>query len=378
MAPEFVVEHLPKKKRGETLTVLDPMMGSGTIPVLASIAGHRAVGFDTDPLAIIIARTWARPLKTEDLMASAEHVAERARARAHRDYRHPDDETQDFIDYWFDRKAQRRLGALAASIGGESPALHDALWCSFSRLIITKDAGASLARDVSHSRPHRVRSVASFNPTERFIPVVAAVIDRHQALEAKRAGARRLRLDQADARDLPLRDGSVDAVITSPPYLQAIDYLRGHRMSLVWMGYSLGELRELRSSSMGTERGLPETGWQDRVMQGIAGSPLSTRGTAILQRYISDLSAVLKEIRRVLRPRAQATFVVAEATLEGAPVKLSAALEWAAKRNGLKCTDRESRDLPASRRYLPPPTENGAGSLDRRMKTEWCLTFGPA
>jgi hypothetical protein len=34
-------------------------------------------------------------------------------------------------------------------------ATRDVLWCGFSRLIITKSAGASLAMDLSHSRPHK-------------------------------------------------------------------------------------------------------------------------------------------------------------------------------------------------------------------------------
>jgi DNA modification methylase len=52
-----------------------------------------------------------------------------------------------------------------------------------------------------------------------------------------------------------MRRNSVDAVLTSPPYLNAIDYMRGHRMSLVWLGHSLTELRHIRSNSIGAERG---------------------------------------------------------------------------------------------------------------------------
>src|SRR3546814_13429090 len=55
------------------------------------------------------------------------------------------------------------------------------------------------------------------------------------------------RVDLGDARDLALDARSVDAIVTSPPYLNAIDYMRGHRMSLVWLGYRLDELRTIRS-----------------------------------------------------------------------------------------------------------------------------------
>lgn len=375
MAPDFVLERLPKKEKGRTLTILDPMMGSGTIPVLASVSGHRAVGFDTDPLAVIISRTWAKPLDAAALSASAERVTEWARSRSHRAWTHQDSETQDFIDYWFDEATQRRLGALAEGIQEAPPELQDALWCSFSRLIITKDAGASRARDVSHSRPHRVRSAASFDVLDRFCSSAKAVADRHGGLQAKRAGTRRLRLETGDARSLPLRRETVDAVITSPPYLQAIDYLRGHRMSLVWMGYNMRELRSLRSNAIGSEKGLAEKGVADSIVGQVVGNGLSNRGRAVVRRYVSDLSGTIGELRRVLRKDGYAAFVVAESTLEGTPIKISALLEEVASHEGLRCTAREQRELPASRRYLPPPSKGGSGALDRRMKTESYLTF---
>jgi hypothetical protein len=375
MAPDFVLERLPKKQKGRTLTILDPMMGSGTIPVLASISGHKAVGFDTDPLAVIISRTWAKPLDAAALATNSERVTESARARAHRAWRHDDAETQGFIDYWFDTATQRRLGALAEAIREAPPDLHDALWCSFSRLIITKDAGASRARDVSHSRPHRVRSAASFNVLDRFCASAKAVADRHGALQEKRAGIRRLRLESADARALPLRRETIDAVITSPPYLQAIDYLRGHRMSLVWMGYAMRDLRILRSNAIGSEKGLEKAEVADSIVGRVVGDGLSNRGRAVVRRYVSDLSGTVRELKRVLRDDGYAAFVVAEATLEGIPIKISALLEEAAAHLGLRCMEREQRELPASRRYLPPPNNGGSGALDRRMKTESYMTF---
>jgi hypothetical protein len=59
-----------------------------------------------------------------------------------------------------------------------------------------------------------------------------------------------------DARSLIFADRSVDRVLTSPPYLNAIDYMRGHRLSLVWLGHSLPALRAIRSGSVGSEKGL--------------------------------------------------------------------------------------------------------------------------
>jgi len=42
-------------------------------------------------------------------------------------------------------------------------------------------------------------------------------------------------------------------VLTSPPYLNAIDYMRCSKFSLVWMGHTIRELRNIRADSVGTE-----------------------------------------------------------------------------------------------------------------------------
>lgn len=58
MAPELALERLPKKPA----RTLDQMIGSGTIPVFAGVAGHSATGYDLDPLALLIAEVWGRAL----------------------------------------------------------------------------------------------------------------------------------------------------------------------------------------------------------------------------------------------------------------------------------------------------------------------------
>lgn len=377
MAPELALERLPMRL-DRRLTVLDPMMGSGTIPMMAALRGYRAIGFDIDPLAVIIARTNGRPLDSVQMAQAADRIVEVAREHRDDEFTHPDLESQQFIDKWFDSEAQRRLGALAAAIGDAPPELLEALWCTFSRLIITKEAGASRARDVSHSRPHVVRSHASFDPIEQFAGAARAVIRRHSQAAGRRPADGRLRLNRADARQLPLADDSVDVVMTSPPYLQAIDYLRGHRMSLVWMGHTIGDLRRLRGESIGSERGRDLDSRYAAVLGTAVEGELTHRAARIAARYLSDMGAVLAEVKRVLTPSGRATFVVADATLAGMPVSLCAITKGVAELVGLHCFEHTERSIMMRNRYLPPPMEGGLNSLDKRMRVEHCLTFAAA
>ncbi len=42
---------------------------------------------------------------------------------------------------------------------------------------------------------------------------------------------------QADARHLPLPDNEIDLIVTSPPYISVIDYVRAQRLTYLWMNW---------------------------------------------------------------------------------------------------------------------------------------------
>lgn len=359
--------------RGERLVVVDPMMGSGSVPVLAAFRGHEGYGFDLDPLALVLARALALPLGDHFLVA-ARRVQREARRKEGHVSLEMDEETQAFVDYWFDEAAQTRLSALATLIARSDERFQPALWCAFSRLIITKDAGASRARDVSHSRPHVVRESAAIDPIERYLGSAQLVASRHEAARTLSVRPGNTQLARGDAKALPLPDRSVDRIATSPPYLQAIDYLRGHRLTLVWMGHTIGSLRNLRSESIGAERILASAPDVEPIVSEVAPDGLSDRATGILRRYVSDMDAVIAEVGRVLKRSGRARFVVADATLEGNRVSIEQIVCQLAKRHALTRVMRQVRPLPPDRRYLPPPGD-ADGALDRRVRAEQLLTY---
>src|SRR4029077_11460358 len=81
-----------------------------------------------------------------------------------------DQNTKKFVKYWFDSTNRRQLFCFAKYIRGvRDPNLKNLLWCAFSRLIITKSDGSSLARDLAHSRPHKVSHFSKFRPVDNFL-----------------------------------------------------------------------------------------------------------------------------------------------------------------------------------------------------------------
>lgn len=361
-------------------------MGSGTVLAVARARGHKAIGVDIDPLAVLLARAWTTAI---DLRAVEDKAAEvLCRARAQFPLRsmgnaYPslaDEETRRFIRYWFDEYARRQLSCLSDAIHRvRQDDIRDTLWCAFSRLIITKQAGVSLAMDLSHSRPHKTFERAPVKPFRKFLPAVDHVLKNCISSDQQNRGPATT-VRKGDARKLEVESNSIDLILTSPPYLNAIDYMRCSKFSLVWMGYNVGELGDIRTASVGTEVGSADARDNPIVKEIIASlklhPQLSARHEGVLAHYVADMHQSVKEAGRVLVPGGKAVYVMGENTIRGTYIPNSRIVTAVAEMSGLKADGQKSRALPANRRYLPPPSsENTKAALDARMRQEVILSF---
>jgi len=379
MAPELALQALEQVTAGGV--VVDPMMGSGTVIRQASDLGLQAIGFDMDPLAVLMSRVWTTRVSDERIERLYADAAKIALASNPAEVQLPwidgDEETRNFIAYWFGKPQASDLRCWAAALRTlsegattEDGAALDVIRIALSRIIITKEQCASLARDTSHSRPHRVALKSDYcinQGLERSLKTV-----RKRLLAAPPSGGATVGL--GDARSLTLADYSVDAVLTSPPYLNAIDYMRGHRLSLVWLGHKLNDLRKIRSNSIGAERSLEVGKAVHEDVKGALGNleKLPRRHIAMVDRYVTDIVALAAEIRRVLKPGSVATLVVGNSCLKGVFIENSAAVSKALELQGMTFVHQSVRPLPSQSRYLP--TKEGS-SLANRMREETVLKW---
>lgn len=382
MAPELALASLQTLEPNSI--VLDPMAGSGTVLRQAADLGLQAIGFDVDPLAVLIAGVWTTPVDLVKLDSLFERTLREAKALVPEEIVLPwidrDPETARFTEYWFDIRQRKALRAIAYVFqlinteqgdAGNSAELN-VLRVSLSRIIITKEMCASLARDTSHSRPHKVSENSDYDVFVGFERSYRIL--KRKLQDFPPPGNATVKI--GDARSLAdINDSSVDAVLTSPPYLNAIDYLRGHRLALVWFGLTCSEIRIIRAESIGTERGLKNPS-EDRAFVEIkkaAGDvgALPSSYDRMIDRYVVDLIGMTAETARVLRPGSIATFVVGNSCLKGVFISNANSVACAATYSGLRELERFDRELPARNRYLP--LSNGA--LSKRMRTETILSF---
>src|SRR5262249_2208855 len=130
-----------------------------------------------------------------------------------------------FINFWFGKQQLNNLRKLSFAINKNKGSYNDLLKVAFSRLIITKTKGASLAADVSHSRQHKIYEKNDFNVIKSFLKSC----EKLATIFEKQTPKGKIDVQLGDARNLKeVSDKSVSAIITSPPYLNALDYMRGH------------------------------------------------------------------------------------------------------------------------------------------------------
>jgi transcriptional regulator with XRE-family HTH domain len=239
-------------------TVLDPMSGSGTTAVEASLMGIDSVAIDASPFCTFLGTT-----KTEALTTDVS-----ALAKLRRDAR-----TLDGV-----------FRALASDAGARRVRDREYRPVGMSRQALDLLALAYLDSIGYAERSARKAARGFF---EDILGKYVDTIERFQSVWGGLAMALgRAEVRTGDARDLDLADNSIDGVLFSPPYSFAIDYLANDAPHLRFLGQ---DIETLRPSMIG----LNAKGRRQQV-----------------EGYFADIARVLAEVARVLKPRRMCTVVV--------------------------------------------------------------------
>src|SRR5262252_8054497 len=360
--------------------VLDPMMGSGTTIVEALLEGRRGIGLDIDPLALRVSQAKTMPMRTDDLRDIGLKVISQAQNLLANNsieslIQRFDSRTKAFIDYWFYPNTQRELAALVLSIQTVDVSLvRRFLELTFSSIIVTKSGGVSRARDLAHSRPHLDKEKNPKNALEQFSLRLQKNIKSIAHLDTRSALAVPL---PGDARSMPLRDEVIDLIVTSPPYANAIDYMRAHKFPLVWLGESVVNLTELRARYIGSEKindaqyaELPDK--TESIVWQLA--ERDRKKSSILRKYFSEMKVVLAEMYRVLRKDSPAIVVVGPSIMRGLDVQTHHCLAEVAQETGFSVIGVAQRSLDRNKRMMPARFGKKTDSMiEQRMHEEYVI-----
>jgi DNA modification methylase len=353
--PHLVRDYLEQFGLSSKHCVLDPFCGTGTTLVECKKRGIASIGIEANPMAHFASQVKVDWSPDPDGLVEHANTLGRA-ARSHLDAQGIEDVplSGDVYDDGRDDGSLRRLAPeqesllLARSI---SPLpLHKALV-----LLDCLKSGAGSDANERYQR-HELLALAKalvFSSSNlHFGPEVGVGKPKPDApvLSPWLAGVQGMASDlrlletrkdvpaivhHADARHIldVLEPGSVDAVITSPPYPNEKDYTRTTRLESVLLGF-IATKADLRALKQGLVRSNTRNVYkQDADDQWIAGHPEIERiAKAIEQRrielgktsgferlyarvtklYFGGIARHLAQLRTILRPGAQLAYVVGD------------------------------------------------------------------
>jgi DNA modification methylase len=230
--------------------VLDPFCGSGTILIEAMLAGRNALGTDLNPLAVMLARAKTHPRKPEAaaaLITSAQEVSAfadaRRKAKLGATRRLPQEDVSIFTPH-----VLLEMDGLRAGIEKAPPEARPDLQLVFSSILVKLSA----KRGDTSDEPLEKRVAAGY-PAKLFVRKTEELVQRFAEfaeLLPKPFPKSRVLLDDAGALT-KVEGGSVDAVITSPPYVATYDYIAHHELRMRWLGL---DTRRLAKDEIGARR----------------------------------------------------------------------------------------------------------------------------
>lgn len=338
--------------RGEL--VFDPFGGSGTTALEAIRLGRRAVSVDANPVAALIGQVKTARVSAE---ATSElhllHGALRALLESL-----PKDAAE-LVDLYggFAPKIANREKWFADSAFGELAhikfrisKLNDDTARKIATLALSRTVLSASFQDSETRYKSVPRPVPVGEATKRYVREFESVMKS----VARNAAATRYgvsRFVTGDVRSLSpedIQDGSVDLIVTSPPYGNATDYHLYHRFRLLWLGHDPIAL------------GKVEIGSHLRHQREASG----------FESYFTDMRRALDGMGRVLKPGRFAVLVIGDSVYEGEKYATADLLAEKAAEHGFDTAQVIERPVHKTKRSFTP-----AG---RRAATESLLVLRKA
>lgn len=246
-------------KPGET--ILDPMMGSGTVPVEASLMGINSIGIDSSPFCKFMAQVKCDALKInpiclDDLLRKYESIF--------LDFNSCPKKLEDQKDLFLHNNF------FPESVDREE--IFNLVFLAFL------DSEGYAQRSKRKSHLEHFKSIL-----ERYFTVVNKILAVENHLKIEPANTN---LVQGDARKIDNENSSIDGIIFSPPYSFAIDYLKNDFSHLAYFENDLLNLSQ--------------------KMIGMRGKTLKEK----YHLYLEDMDKVISECYRVLKPGRFCTIII--------------------------------------------------------------------
>nr|WP_237212716.1 DNA methyltransferase [Ruegeria lacuscaerulensis] len=242
----FVDELLSSADLRQSSVVLDPWNGSGTTTLAAARKGHRSIGYDINPVMIVIARARLLPKSEAD---SLEPILQQVLEGCEPQLEVP---SNDPLNKWFHDETTAAIRALERSICerlvGRLTLNHSGVNLEYLSSIAAAfyvalfAVGRKLVSSFRSTNPTWIRvakvdedrvHVDGSNVRELFRDqIVAMTLELLHPSHNREIDFAAVELATVDSQNCNVEEEAIDLVVTSPPYCTRIDYTAATRVEL--------------------------------------------------------------------------------------------------------------------------------------------------
>ena len=232
---KLVRDRLARLPEGSVIT--DPFSGTGTTPLAAAELGHQGQSIDVNPFLVWLGTTKVTNYKESVLVATTE--ATQTVTHGARQYQQSDDLWQPNlfkIEKWWAPGALHSLRALRKEIDQHHGQVRDLLDIGFCRTLIACSNAAFNHQSMSFKETDDQQTL--FDPDLVEVTLSSFCTEMSDVLESARfdlSGSAKVL--QGDSRSAPENLTPADLVLTSPPYVNRMSYIRELRPYMYWLRY---------------------------------------------------------------------------------------------------------------------------------------------
>jgi DNA modification methylase len=318
--------------------VLDPFVGSGTTLVEAVVKGRASIGVDIDPLACLISRA-----KTSRVTASRLRRLGQQLERI--DVRRPTlvvpmKGVKNF-EHWFSEESWAELQTIRSEISRlkASQEERELLLCIFSSILRVVSNADDQTQKTYVSGTLKKNPPPARSTFFRYLERAAGDIE---SFSLARSPAE-VSVIKGSATKLPLPASSVDLIVTSPPYLDSVDYMYNLMVEYFWLGDRFGiDTRKIfndaRRQPIGTK--FPEEKLLPEALSSQIDVPnLPNYRKSSIVSYFAQMQEHFAEASRVLKAGKKYVLVVGNSSTQTGQLPVHDALVRLAAKEGLQLVD---------------------------------------
>lgn len=386
-------------------TIFDPFVGSGTALVEAAVSQRFSLGLDVDPVAVQVslAKTRNYDVLEIDRLSSALIDATNILERDSSDYERmkfndiSEEEYKSTVEaeglwvpeipqlfHWFRKYVAIDLARIkrlitAVDVSPNARVFIDIVFASIIRNSSNADPVPVSGLEYTRHMKEKDAKGRLVNPYALFRAALKrSLLAVTEFSSAQRGNEFEPAVLCGSATDLSaLVQNPVDAVITSPPYHNAVDYYRRHQLEMFWLG--LTQTQTDRLALLPDYIGRPRVARKDPLLSlpWVSGdyaadlerrmSEVSKQRATDFRHYVTSMSLVFTQLSLILPAGAPAVVVVGHSTWNGEEIATRRLLE---EITSSQFSLEEELTYPLRNRYMSYTRHNSA-SID----TEYVLTF---